>query len=115
MDNRVGGQIYKFDRSLMERLADNGSHMSLINVQRRMRPEIADYPRQVAQSAPFTMHEQLDDVICRLILYPTLTDHDAVQNYPNVQGVQHNVFFFTHTHREDGEKDSASKYNMFEV
>ena len=26
-----------------------------------------------------------------------------------------NVFFFTHTHQENGEKDSVSKFNMFEV
>ncbi|KAF9534563.1 hypothetical protein CPB83DRAFT_755097 [Crepidotus variabilis] len=98
MDHSLGGRIYMFDRSLMERLADNGSQMSLINVQRRMRPEIANYPRQVL-----------------LILYPSLADHETVQNYPSVQGIQQNVFFFTHTHREDGEKDSVSKCNMFEV
>ncbi|KAL1734067.1 hypothetical protein EV714DRAFT_203327 [Schizophyllum commune] len=95
MDHSVGGRIYKFDRSLMERLADNGAPMSLINVQRRMRPQIADYPR--------------------LILYPTLSDHPLVEQYPDVQGMRKNVFFFTHTHQENGEKDSVSKFNMFEV
>ncbi|KAI5895259.1 uncharacterized protein SCHCODRAFT_01088480 [Schizophyllum commune H4-8] len=95
MDHSVGGRIYKFDRSLMERLADNGAPMSLINVQRRMRTNIADYPR--------------------LILYPTLSDHPLVEQYPDVQGMRQNVFFFTHTHQENGEKDSVSKFNMFEV
>jgi hypothetical protein len=38
-----------------------------------------------------------------------------VCNYPPVQGMQKNVFFFTHIHQEDGEADSVSKYNMFEV
>lgn len=95
MDNPVGGRIYKFDRSLMERLSDNGAPMSLINVQRRMRSQIAHYPR--------------------LILYPTLRDHKVVQQYPDVQGMRQNVFFMTHTHQENNEKDSVSKYNMFEV
>ncbi|KAL1696773.1 hypothetical protein GGG16DRAFT_108222 [Schizophyllum commune] len=95
MDHPVGGRIYRFDRSLMERLSDNGAPMSLINVQRRMRSQIADFPR--------------------LILYPTLTDHPLVQDYPDVQGMRQNVFFLTHTHQENGDKDSVSKHNMFEV
>ncbi|KAL1748207.1 hypothetical protein HDZ31DRAFT_30258 [Schizophyllum fasciatum] len=96
MDHPVGGRIYRFDRSLMERLADNGAPMSLINVQRRMRPQIADYPS-------------------RLILYPMLTDHRLVLDYPDVQGMRQNVFFLTHTHQEGGDKDTVSKHNMFEV
>ena len=41
MDNERGKRTFKFDRSLMERLADNGFPMSQINVQRRMRPIIS--------------------------------------------------------------------------
>ncbi len=41
MDSERGRELYKFDRSLMERLADDRLPMSQINVQRRMRPSIS--------------------------------------------------------------------------
>ncbi|TFY82035.1 hypothetical protein EWM64_g1975 [Hericium alpestre] len=95
MDSESGRQLYKFDRSLMERLADNGMPMSQIDVQRRMRPTISHFPRT--------------------ILYPKLQDHAVVHEYPPVQGIQKDVYFFTHTNKENGEADSVSKYNKFEV
>lgn len=45
MDSSRGKDLFKFDRSLMERLADNGFPMSQINVQRRMRPAISHHIR----------------------------------------------------------------------
>ena len=45
MDSDRGRDLFKFDRSLMERLADNGFPMSQINVQRRMRPTISHHIR----------------------------------------------------------------------
>jgi hypothetical protein len=51
----------------------------------------------------------------RTILYPKLEDHDVVRRYPSVQGVDKNVFFFSHDNAENAETDSVSKYNMFEV
>ena len=45
MDSERGKNLFKFDRSLMERLADNGFPMSQINVQRRMRPTISHHIR----------------------------------------------------------------------
>ena len=45
MDSARGKDLFKFDRSLMERLADNGFQMSQINVQRRMRPTISHHIR----------------------------------------------------------------------
>ncbi|TFY69868.1 hypothetical protein EVG20_g2978 [Dentipellis fragilis] len=95
MDSERGRELFKFDRSLMERLASNGMPMSQIDVQRRMRPTISHFPRT--------------------ILYPKLQDHAVVQNYPPVQGVEKDVFFFSHTHPENGEADSVSKFNKFEV
>ncbi len=41
MDSERGRELYKFDRSLMERLADGRLPMTQINVQRRMRPSIS--------------------------------------------------------------------------
>jgi hypothetical protein len=51
----------------------------------------------------------------RMILYPKLEDHEVVRSYPPVQGVDKNVFFFSHKNAENAETDSVSKYNMFEV
>lgn len=49
MESERGRTLFKFDRSLMERLADSGFPMSQINVQRRMRPEISHFIRCVLQ------------------------------------------------------------------
>ncbi|KAF8808643.1 hypothetical protein BYT27DRAFT_7188610 [Phlegmacium glaucopus] len=90
------GQIYKFDMSLMERLSTSGFPMSHIDVQRRMRPMISS--------------------LIRNTLYPSLEDHKLVKEYPDVRGIQHNVFFVSHSHHEnEGGDDSGSKYNMYEV
>ena len=45
MDSAQGKELYKFDRSLMERLADANFPMTQINVQRRMRPDISHFIR----------------------------------------------------------------------
>ena len=45
MDSASGRELFKFDRSLMERLSDMGMAMSQINVQRRMRPTISHFVR----------------------------------------------------------------------
>jgi hypothetical protein len=52
---------------------------------------------------------------CRKILYPKLEDNEVVHHYPDVQGMQKNVFFFSHNNPENSEDDSVSKHNMFEV
>ena len=44
-DNRRGRKLYRFDMSLMERLAASGLDMSQIDVQRRMRPTISNLIR----------------------------------------------------------------------
>ncbi|KAK0186426.1 hypothetical protein F5146DRAFT_1161311 [Armillaria mellea] len=96
MDSKRGRELYKFDRSLMERLADGRFPMSQINVQRRMRPSISHNIRE--------------------ILYPNLEDHDLVKKYPPVQGMEKDLFFFTHTNREKAaDEGSVSKVNTFEV
>ncbi|KAF5338167.1 hypothetical protein D9758_014721 [Tetrapyrgos nigripes] len=96
MDNKRGKELYKFDMSLMERLSSGGLPMSLIDVQRRMRPDIADLVRNT--------------------LYPRLDDHNLVKKYPDVRGFRKNIFFMTHNHPEnDGSEDISSKYNTFEA
>ncbi|KAI9445914.1 hypothetical protein H4582DRAFT_1804702, partial [Lactarius indigo] len=95
VDSKSGRELFKFDRSLMERLSDGGMSMSQINVQRRMRPSISHF--------------------VRTILYPKLVDHEIVRGYPAVKGMEKDVVFFSHDNPENSEDDSASKYNMFEV
>ena len=50
-----------------------------------------------------------------MILYPKLEDNAYVLKYPAVQGMQKDVFFFNHLHKENGTEDSVSKSNIFEV
>ncbi|KAH9066137.1 hypothetical protein EDB87DRAFT_1732090 [Lactarius vividus] len=95
MDSTSGRELFKFDRSLMERLSDRGMSMSQINVQRRMRPSISHFVRK--------------------ILYPKLEDNEVVRSYPAVHGMEKNVVFFSHNNPENSEEDSVSKHNMFEV
>ncbi|KAG9045583.1 hypothetical protein FS837_006070 [Tulasnella sp. UAMH 9824] len=80
------------DRSLMERLFNMGLPMSQLDVQRRMRPEIANLVRDK--------------------LYPALKDHELVQSPPKIRGMARDVFFLDHRHAEEsGGDDSASKTN----
>lgn len=46
-DHRTGKKLYRFDMSLMERLATSGLPMSRLDVQRRMRPQISSLIRFV--------------------------------------------------------------------
>lgn len=84
-DNRRGGMLYKFDVSLMERLASQGFPMSQLQVQRRMRPEASALIRCVS-----VLYWLTD----RGSLYPALQDHEIVQTQrPDVAGMAKNVFF----------------------
>ena len=38
-----------------------------------------------------------------------------MKDYPDVKGMSKNVMFFTHSNKEDGGQESASKVNSFEV
>ncbi|KAI6040315.1 hypothetical protein EDC04DRAFT_3140449 [Pisolithus marmoratus] len=96
VDSRRGRELFKFDMSLMERLSTSGLPMSRLDVQRRMRPSISS--------------------LIRNTLYPGLQDHDLVLKYPDVRGMAKNLYFVTHSHRENGAgDDTASKYNVYEV
>ncbi|KAG8980485.1 hypothetical protein FRC05_006118 [Tulasnella sp. 425] len=96
MDNPRTGKVFRFDQSLMERLSSMGLPMSQLDVQRRMRPQIAD--------------------LVRCTLYPTLKDHTLVQTPPSVRGMAKDVFFLDHRNAEaSGGDDSASKTNTYEA
>lgn len=115
MDNKRGKELYKFDMSLMERLSITAFPMSRLDVQRRMRPEISSLIRCVDclpsdNSGACFMNKN------RNTLYPGLEDHDRVLQYKSVRGMERNVFFLSHGHKElGGGDDSVSKHNPYEV
>lgn len=79
--------------SLFERMVRNNIQCHTLGVQHRMRPEIA-----------------------KLIVpavYSKLDNHPSVENFPNVQGVDCNLYFIDHHHEEEEVHDS--KVNRHEV
>ncbi|KAF9765505.1 hypothetical protein IL306_002205 [Fusarium sp. DS 682] len=85
------------DRSQFERRADGEPGLSpapvvQLNVQRRMRPEISQLIHSV---------------------YPKLQDHSSIQDYPDVSGMRHNVFWLDHSYREarSGEGPHGTSYS----
>ncbi|OCF35130.1 hypothetical protein I316_03171 [Kwoniella heveanensis BCC8398] len=90
------GKNYRLDESLFERLVNAGLPYSVLQTQRRMRPEISD--------------------LIRNHLYPELVDHESVQHLPALKGLSRNVVFFDHNHAQDRQNaDSSSKTNFFEA
>lgn len=61
-------------------MVNNGINSVKLNVQHRMRPEIAN--------------------LIRPTIYKELTDHELMFKYPNVMGINKNVFFITHNEYE---------------
>ncbi|KAK7961772.1 P-loop containing nucleoside triphosphate hydrolase protein [Apiospora aurea] len=97
------GQDYQLDRSQFERLALGQPGLppiplSQLNIQRRMRPDIAD--------------------LLRRTMYPNLEDHQSIRDLPNVVGMRQNLFWLTHSHLEDAGGDDGrlkSQSNKWEV
>ena len=85
---------YKFDISLFERLVKNNFPHTTLEIQHRMRPEIADI------------------VKCH-IYEDRLKNHDSVIDYPRVKGVASNLFFINHNHPEkDSELSHSNEYEV---
>lgn len=49
------------------------------------------------------------------IIYPNLVDAPNVSTYPNVKGMDKNLFFIDHRHLEENILESLSKRNPFEA
>ncbi|KAN0066437.1 hypothetical protein ACQY0O_000531 [Thecaphora frezii] len=89
------GQLYRLDLSLMERLVtEGGIPVTQLNVQRRMRVDIADLVRS---------------------LYCNLQDHKQVAMRADVRGFHKNLVFMDHCHGEDKTREMGSRSNEFEV
>lgn len=53
--------------------------------------------------------------LIRGTLYPGLRHHPSVLRYPPVRGMVHDLFFWSHDHKEGGSDESRSKFNNYEV
>ncbi|GFU24715.1 NFX1-type zinc finger-containing protein 1 [Nephila pilipes] len=86
---------YDLNVSLFERMVENGMECFRLNIQHRMRPEIA---------ALLVPH-----------IYEDLKNHESVIKYESMKGINKNVFFVSHHYNELQEFDSKSKVNHHEA
>ena len=98
------GEGYDLNRSLFERLILKGVPHQTLHQQHRMRPEIS--------------------FLIRSLTYPELIDAPKTQGRQDIRGLQSNVVFISHEHREDDAEETgnwkdmssiSSKQNRFEV
>ncbi|CAH0715659.1 unnamed protein product, partial [Brenthis ino] len=87
-------KAFNIEVSLFERMIMNSMHSRRLAVQHRMRPQIA---------ALISPH-----------IYPDLINHPSVNHFPDVRGITANLFFFTHTYKEEYVEDGTSKTNQKE-
>ena len=86
---------YNLDVSLFERLVRNGFPHVTLEYQHRMRPEIAE--------------------LVKPHIYTTLSNHEAVLSYPDVRGVNTNLFFINHCQEEKEDDNLMSHSNAHEA
>jgi helicase required for RNAi-mediated heterochromatin assembly 1 len=79
-DHNVGKK-YLLKVSLFERMVRNRIQNYRLDIQHRMRPEIAN--------------------LLKKDIYPFLKDHESVHGRPSVLGVEKNLFFVDHNHPEE--------------
>ncbi|CDW86153.1 UNKNOWN [Stylonychia lemnae] len=85
---------YNLSMSMFERLVKSDFKYTTLTNQRRMRPEISQLVK---------------------FLYPKLTDDARVKLYPNIRGIEKNLFFMTHSQQEASDDNIQSKYNDYEA
>ncbi|CAG9858900.1 unnamed protein product [Phyllotreta striolata] len=85
---------YRLDVSLFERMIMNGMKCHTLDVQHRMRPEIAN--------------------LIRTNIYKTINDHSSVLNREHIRGINCDLFFIDHTEKEVC-CDNGSKKNVHEA
>ena len=87
---------YDFNISLFERLAINKCPVQTLNIQHRMRPEVAS--------------------LITPAIYKELKNHESVEKYEHVKGVGKDLFFINHTEPEmAGDDDKKSHSNPYEA
>ena len=86
---------YNLSISLFERLVRNKMSLATLEIQHRMRPEIAR-------------------LVCPHV-YDKLLNHKSVEKYPDVQGISKNLYFIHHTAPESEDINLLSYQNDFEA
>ena len=86
---------YNLDISLFERLVRNNFPRVTLEIQHRMRPEIAE--------------------LVHPLIYPVLENHVSVCGYENVKGVSSNMFFVDHCELEKPNDELRSHSNIHEA
>ncbi|KAF2178659.1 P-loop containing nucleoside triphosphate hydrolase protein [Zopfia rhizophila CBS 207.26] len=98
------GNGYDLNRSLFERLVLRGYPHHCLQQQHRMRPELAEFVRQLT--------------------YANLVDANTTKNRQSIKGLQDNIIFLNHNHNEEEVKDvrdwkdgtsPSTKKNLFEI
>ncbi|XP_055959515.1 NFX1-type zinc finger-containing protein 1-like [Patella vulgata] len=85
---------YNLQISLFERMLTNGVHCDCLQLQHRMRPEISKLMKPI---------------------YPELRDHSSVHGLEHVKGVEKNIFFINHNHKEERDEENKSHSNIYEA
>lgn len=85
---------YSLDVSLFERMIKNGIKCDCLELQHRMRPEIAELRHHI---------------------YDGLRDHDDVKQYEKIKGISQNLFFVDHRYDETHDDDLRSHSNQHEA
>ncbi|XP_064610398.1 NFX1-type zinc finger-containing protein 1-like [Liolophura sinensis] len=85
---------YNLELSLFERMVKNGLRCDTLELQHRMRPEIADLMQ---------------------FIYPGLKNHHSVLEMEDVKGVSCNVFFLDHQFPEVAHEENKSRSNKHEA
>ncbi|KAF5286003.1 hypothetical protein FQR65_LT13000 [Abscondita terminalis] len=85
---------YNLGISLFERMISNQLQCHVLDVQHRMRPEIAN--------------------LIRPTIYPKLDNHPSVYDFPSIAGVVPNLYFIDHKF-EEKETNDSSKINEHEA
>ena len=86
---------YNLDISLFERLVRNDFPRVTLEIQHRMRPEIAE--------------------LVHPLIYPVLENHESVCGYKNIKGISDNVFFIDHCELEKPNDELRSHSNVHEA
>ncbi|XP_054723705.1 NFX1-type zinc finger-containing protein 1-like [Uloborus diversus] len=86
---------FNFDVSLFERMVKNGLECHKLTFQHRMRPSIASL---------LVPH-----------IYPDLKNHQSVFSYPNIKGMDKNMFFINHNVYETENTEMKSHANKHEA
>eukprot|EP01084_Bolivina_argentea_P102327 183329_1 len=84
--------------SLFERLILSGIDHRLLNVQRRMIPQICELS---------SFHYDDDEF--------KIKNHESTIDRDDIKGISKNVIFFNHSHQEEQDENIQSKYNIFEA